>query len=104
MSARTDYLLELIAGEFQQQLLTGTAAQTSLTNVVGIKFRDAGTKFAVLEVDDEDALAGMFGDLDNTTELVISDGVMFAGKDKHFTAITQTNAADSIWLITTKDA
>jgi len=101
--ARTDYLLELIAGEYRKQLLTGVAAQTDLTNVVGIVFRDVGTKFAVLKVEGVDALSGMFGDLDNTVTLTTTDGVLFAGKNKHFTDITQTNATDSVWLITTKD-
>ncbi len=104
MSQRTDYLLELIAGEYQKQLLVGTAAQTSLTNVVGIVFRETDATFAVLKVEGVDALAGIFGDLDNSEVMYITDGVLFAGKDKHFTDITLTNATDSVWLITTKDA
>ena len=103
MAGREEYLLRLIVGENRQQLLTGTAAQTNLTNVVGIKFRDAKATFAVLKVDGADALSGLFGDLDNSEEMTVTDGVLFAGKDKHFTDITLTNATDSIWLITTKD-
>lgn len=103
MSDRTDYLLQLIVGEYRQQLLTGTAAQTGLTNVVGIKFRDAGAQFAVLKVDGVTALSGLFGDLTTADTLSVTDGVIFAGENKHFTDITLTNATDSVWLITTRD-
>lgn len=100
---RTDYLLELIAGEFQKELLIGTAALTDLDDVAGVVFRDSGATFATLEVDGEDALSGMFRDLDNTVSLSVTDGVLFAGKDKKFTAITLSSATDSIWLIKTRD-
>lgn len=104
MAGREEYLLSLIAGEYQKELLTGTTAQTSLIGVVAIVFRDSGATFAVLKVNDVDALSGTFGDLNNETVLSVTDPPLFAGKDKHFTDITLTNATDSVWLIKTKDS
>jgi len=103
MAGREEYLLEQIAGEYQKQLIVGTDAKTGL-KAKGIQFRSAGATFAVLKVDDEDALSGMFEDLDNSISLDNTDGVLFAGKDKFFTDVTLKNATDSIWLLMTKDA
>lgn len=101
MAGREEYLLELIAGEYQKQLIDDTDAHTGLKSRA-IQIRDDGSVFSVLKVNGVDALSGTFGNLDNSTNLSVTDGVLFAGKDKFFTDITLTSG--SIWTIESKDA